>query len=1246
MLALGLTLVGWLTDIFGRRWFFVGAVVSTASPIHLRRVGGPRKSTGVIALIIIGFLLLILLSIYEAYLDAKALLIPIYLFKERHRFAQVPPRLISAGPPASSVGPYMAAAGAGGDESDLGKIPRSAADILARGARVYQVAYADAFRIVFYIRIASGGHAVIAACLTPNVDLDDQMTTDEVATTLNPSQKKKGRMPAGRPADAKSLALVVIIQPPQHLSDAAAYQHVNLNPVTMDEEGHTAFIEDAEEATRMSRHGPSPPRASKGAVWPLLALLLAVQLAWSLYQLPLNRVVERRLCREYYATHDPTVVGPDGSVDEGLCKNDEIQQGLAWVLGAMETAWIVGDFVMTIPLSFMGEKYGQKAILWLNLTPRIFTIAWALIVGFCEDLPLAVIVAGPILSILGGDCVFNSITYALAASLTDDYVTRATYFGWMSSVSYVVNLLGPGLAALTMSIKLWLPPFLAICLLLLGIPMVLLLPSTNMIGNSTSSSTDHNDEQRRPLMPSPILKAQQAQKAESSVWSSIRDRFRTLRFIVASHPRNLILLLASFLLTALASSDTKLLAQYISKRYHWAFASAGYLLSAKAVVNFLLLTLVIPKILQSTQTTAALRSQPEVSDRVNVRYARICLAVSVFGALAIALAGTIWLLFPSLLLYALGSALPVFTLSLLKSPSVSPKQEDRGHDSTETHLFSIVMMVKTLGSLLGAPLMAFLWVRGIATGGSAMGTPYFPQYGQPPPQAYGQPPHGQPPYGQPPYGQPQYGQPQYGQPPPPPPNQDYGSGYGEKTDFDQAFKIEGPKWNDLWAGILFLIVCLGFVAVSGISLQGYAATRNYNGGGIYDGARSVGLNTNTIIMFMFVLCVATVFSYFYVLLARTFPKQFIWVTGILNIVFGLVTAIYMLYQKSYAAGIIFLVFVGFLIFAFISWIPRIPFSALMLRTAVDVSKSYGHVYMVSALGGLLATVLAAWYSITFVAVYVKYSPGANPACSQGAGGCSSGTVTGLLVFITFAMYWISEWLKNTIHTTISGVYGSWYFHPHNLPQGATRGALKRSLTYSFGSISLGSLIVAIINSLRQLCSVAQRSEAADGNIFGYIAFLILGCLLAILDWAVEFLNRYAFSYIALYGKPYIEAAKDTWKMIKDRGIDALINECLIGPVLSFGAIFVGYACALLGYLYVTFTNPAYNRGGDYTAVIIAFSFLIGLQICNIFTTPLSSGIDTIFVGAAWDPQALMTNHPDLYRAMVEVYPQVQVAIHA
>ena len=35
-------------------------------------------------------------------------------------------------------------------------------------------------------------------------------------------------------------------------------------------------------------------------------------------------------------------------------------------------------------------------------------------------------------------------------------------------------------------------------------------------------------------------------------------------------------------------------------------------------------------------------------------------------------------------------------------------------------------------------------------------------------------------------------------------------------------------------------------------------------------------------------------------------------------------------------------------------------------------------------------------------------------------------------------------------------------------------------------------------------------------------------------------------FSALYGKPYIQSAKDTWRLFKDRGIDALVNDSLVG----------------------------------------------------------------------------------------------------
>jgi Plasma-membrane choline transporter len=113
--------------------------------------------------------------------------------------------------------------------------------------------------------------------------------------------------------------------------------------------------------------------------------------------------------------------------------------------------------------------------------------------------------------------------------------------------------------------------------------------------------------------------------------------------------------------------------------------------------------------------------------------------------------------------------------------------------------------------------------------------------------------------------------------------------------------------------------------------------------------------------------------------------------------------------------------------------------------------------------------------------------------------------------------------------------------------------------------------------LRQAYNIAQQNEAAEGNIIGSIMFCVLGCIINLLDWAVQFINRYAFLHIALYGKTNIPAAKDTWTTMKDRGIDTLVNDCLTGPVLTMASVSVGCLCALLAYLYLEFTNPPYKK---------------------------------------------------------------------
>ncbi|KAL2886524.1 Protein PNS1 [Ceratocystis lukuohia] len=454
----------------------------------------------------------------------------------------------------------------------------------------------------------------------------------------------------------------------------------------------------------------------------------------------------------------------------------------------------------------------------------------------------------------------------------------------------------------------------------------------------------------------------------------------------------------------------------------------------------------------------------------------------------------------------------------------------------------------------------------------------------------------------------------------------------ENYTFNDAFKLQQPKYNDIWAGILFLVAQGGFLAIAALALTSYTGT-NRAGHGIYDGDSSFGLNTSTAILFAFCLGVAFVLGYLYINVARAFPKQFIWVTGILNIVLAIATGVYYLWAGTTYAGVVFLVFGVLQIIFFIGWRKRIPFSAFMLRTATDVAKGYGHVWMASFFGGLVGIAFGALFSATLVGLYVRYDKSSH---SQ---------LIGFIAYITFAMYWFTEWLKYTIHTTVSGVYASWYFSPRNFPKHATRSSLRRAVTYSFGSISLGSLITAIIQALRQLCSVVRSQAGADNNIGLWILFCCLDCILSCINWAADFINRFAFSHIALYGAPYIQAAKDTWNMIKQRGIDALVNDCLIGPVFSMGAMMVGYITALLAYLYLRYTDPVYNKGGDYTAVVMAYAFLIGFQVTNIFTTPISSGIDTIFVAAGWDPEVMRREHPELWGEMAQTYPEIMNGLH-
>ncbi|KAI5966139.1 PNS1 [Candida pseudojiufengensis] len=464
----------------------------------------------------------------------------------------------------------------------------------------------------------------------------------------------------------------------------------------------------------------------------------------------------------------------------------------------------------------------------------------------------------------------------------------------------------------------------------------------------------------------------------------------------------------------------------------------------------------------------------------------------------------------------------------------------------------------------------------------------------------------------------------------------------QSQDFDQSFKIDKPRFNDWYFTIFFILVLAGFIAIAGIVLNALRATYSDQGSGIYGSSDSFTMNRNTVILFAFILVLSIVLSALGIAFIRSYGKLFIYISCVLNVVFSIGTAIFYFVEHYYSAAIVFLIFGLFAAYCYWRARSRIPLSATVLRIVIDVMRHYPSTLVTAFFGLILSAGFGAIFSFVIVGTYVKFKPNENnTGCEVGGGNCSQAKLVGILIFVFFAGYYISEVIKNTIHVVISGIYGTWYYLS-NSDQGAPKhpalSSLKRALTYCFGSICMGSLLEAIIQLIRQLINIA-RSQVDSWA--GQCGLIILNFIVGIIDWLVQYFNKYAYCYVALYGKSYVRSAKDTFDLLRFKGMDVLVNDMFINVALNFYSLFVAYLSSLLAYLYLKFTKPGYNQDGNYYAPIVAFTFLISMQICRITLSVITSGVATFMVCLAKDPEILqMSQRDELFNEIQKNYPQV------
>ncbi|KAK4702786.1 hypothetical protein P7C70_g3436, partial [Phenoliferia sp. Uapishka_3] len=246
--------------------------------------------------------------------------------------------------------------------------------------------------------------------------------------------------------------------------------------------------------------------------------------------------------------------------------------------------------------------------------------------------------------------------------------------------------------------------------------------------------------------------------------------------------------------------------------------------------------------------------------------------------------------------------------------------------------------------------------------------------------------------------------------------------------------------------------------------------------------------------------------------------------------------------------------------------------------------------------------------------------------------------------------------SNYFLTIEAGIFGTVYFSGYGT-KAVAFGAFKRASTYSMGSIAFGSLIVALLDLLRAGLQVLQQYESGQGDMIGAGIACCAQCCVGCVASLAQYFNRYAMIEIALYGKPYIKAAKDTWHLFRDRGIDALVNDLLINNIWTFGSYAVGALCSAFAFIYLKVVHPSYvENNGNIKSAVMGYAFMVGFTICHTafgfyflherysLLTSNVLGASTIFVGLAEDPQALAERDPELFECIRQTYPKVVMGV--
>lgn len=264
--------------------------------------------------------------------------------------------------------------------------------------------------------------------------------------------------------------------------------------------------------------------------------------------------------------------------------------------------------------------------------------------------------------------------------------------------SLVGNLFGPLTASSLMRTSSpWTPIALSLIILLLAMGVIGFIPETLPALKQEEEWSVSRDDSLYGTV-------------NSYVWG-FKDQIKEAIGMIRQPSLSLILF-AFLCPSPVGIATSALFIQYVSMRFDWSMAAAGYLLSVRSMVNVFVVLLVIPGLSKLLVSGVVVKG---FSAGEKDRFLAQASAFSLAAGFLLLAGTTMPIVISGLIVKTLGAGLPSLCRSLAAY-----------HTSAEntSKLQTVIGITETMGLLVAAPGLAWMFSIGMKLGGVWMGLPY------------------------------------------------------------------------------------------------------------------------------------------------------------------------------------------------------------------------------------------------------------------------------------------------------------------------------------------------------------------------------------------------------------------------------------------------------------------------------------------------------------------------------------------